>query len=99
MEGVRMTLVDSDEVARANRLTVRHLSAGIGSTIEGVDVREASDEQISAIRQIWLDRKVVFLPGQHLDPTEHVAFAERFGVVTEGHPVVPGLKDEPRVFE
>jgi alpha-ketoglutarate-dependent taurine dioxygenase len=94
-----MTLVDTNEIAQANGLTVRHLSAAIGSTIEGVDVRDASDEQIAAIRQIWLDRKVVFLPGQHLDPAEHVAFALRFGAITEGHPVVPGLKEEPRVFE
>ena len=80
-------------------LDVRHLSASIGSTIAGVDLRAITDEQVAAVRQVWLDRKVVFFPGQDLDPAEHLAFAARFGEPTEGHPVIPGLKGEPRVFE
>jgi taurine dioxygenase len=48
---------------------------------------------------VWLDRKVVFFPGQDLDPQQHLAFAARFGEPTEGQPVVPGLDDQPEVFE
>jgi len=48
---------------------------------------------------VWLARKVVFFPGQHLDPEEHLAFAARFGEPTEGHPVIPGIEGRPEVFE
>ena len=80
-------------------LVVRHHSAAIGSSIEGVDLRHLDDDQVAAIRAVWLARKVVFFPGQHLDPDEHLAFARRFGKPTEGHPVIPGLKGKPEVFE
>jgi taurine dioxygenase len=81
------------------QLDVTPLSATIGAEIRGVDLRELEDATVAAIRAVWLERKVVFFPGQHLTADEHVAFAARFGATTEGHPVVPGLKDNPEVFE
>lgn len=81
-------------------LDVLPLSATIGAEIRGVDLRDDLDDAtVAAIRQVWLDRKVVFFPGQDLDPAEHLAFATRFGEPTEGHPVIPGLADQPEVFE
>jgi alpha-ketoglutarate-dependent taurine dioxygenase len=90
-----MTLVDTDL-----ELDVTPLSGTIGAEIRGVDLRrDLGDRTVAEIRQIWLDHKVVFFPGQHLTPEEHLAFAGRFGEPTEGHPVIPGLKDQPEVFE
>jgi alpha-ketoglutarate-dependent taurine dioxygenase len=80
-------------------LEVTPLSNSIGAVIRGVDVRDADDETIAAIRNIWLDRKVVFFPGQHLDEAEHQAFGARFGELTEGHPIVPSVEGFPNVFE
>jgi alpha-ketoglutarate-dependent taurine dioxygenase len=80
-------------------LQVVPLSGTIGAEIHGLDVRNLDDETVAAIRQVWLERKVVFFPGQHLDPTEHLAFASRFGDPTEGHPVIRGLDGHPEVFE
>ena len=80
-------------------LDLRHLSGSIGTEIRGVDVRDLTDEAVAAIRQVWIDRRVVFFPEQHLDPAEHLAFARRFGEPTEGHPVVPGIPGNPEVFE
>ena len=80
-------------------LEVTPLSGSIGAVIRGVDLREADDETIAEIRRIWLDRKVVFFPEQHLDEAEHQAFASRFGALTEGHPVVPSVDGFPNVFE
>ena len=62
-------------------------------------LRDVDDATIAAIRRIWLDRKVVFFPGQHLDEGAHQAFGERFGELTEGHPVVPGVDGFPNIFE
>jgi taurine dioxygenase len=80
-------------------LDVVPLSGTIGAVIRGLDVREIDDATVAAVRRVWLDRKVVFFPGQDLDPESHLAFATRFGEPTEGHPVIPGLKDRPEVFE
>jgi taurine dioxygenase len=80
-------------------LQVVPLSGTIGAEIHGLDVRDLDDDTVAAIRQVWLERKVVFFPGQDLDPTEHLAFASRFGEPTEGHPVIRGLDGHPEVFE
>lgn len=86
--------------SRLPELVVTPLSYWIGSEIRGVDLRRPlAPETVEAIRQIWLDRKVVFFPDQHLTPEEHLAFARQFGEPTEGHPVVPGLDGLPNVFE
>lgn len=80
-------------------LDVRPLSGSIGAAIGGVDLRNVDDETIAEIRRIWLHRKVVFFPGQHLDEAAHQAFAARFGELTEGHPVIPSVEGFPNVFE
>ena len=80
-------------------LDVTPLSGNIGAVIRGVDLRDVDDITVAAIRRVWLDRKVVFFPGQHLDPDSHQAFASHFGVLTEGHPVIPGVAGSPNIFE
>lgn len=89
-----MTLHD-----QATRLDVTPLSRTIGAEIRGVDLRNLDAETVAAIRQVWVHRKVVFFPDQHLEPDAHLAFARQFGETTEGHPVIPGMKDHPEVFE
>jgi alpha-ketoglutarate-dependent taurine dioxygenase len=80
-------------------LDVTPLSGTIGAEIRGVDLRDLSDDTVAAIRRVWLDRKVVFFPDQHLDASTHIEFARRFGEPTEGHPVIRGIDGHPEVFE
>jgi taurine dioxygenase len=80
-------------------IDVTPLSGTIGAVINGVDLRDLDDVTVAAIRRVWLDRKVVFFPDQHLDPDAHLAFASHFGTPTEGHPVIPGVDGYPRIFE
>ncbi len=80
-------------------LDVTPLSAHIGAELRGLDLRSLSDDEVAAIRAAWLEHKVVFFPGQHLEPAEHLAFASRLGEPTEGHPVIPGIAEHPEVFE
>ncbi|HZE18235.1 MAG TPA: TauD/TfdA family dioxygenase, partial [Mycobacterium sp.] len=78
----------------ATELDIRPLSPTIGAEIRGVDCSaDLPDEVIAAIRNIWLERLVVFFPDQDLDDDTQIAFARRFGELTESHPV------EPRVVE
>jgi alpha-ketoglutarate-dependent taurine dioxygenase len=75
-------------------LDVRPLSATIGAEIRGVDCSaDLPDDVIAAIRSVWLERLVVFFPDQGLDDDTQIAFAGRFGELTESHPV------EERVVE
>ena len=69
-------------------LDVRALSPTIGAEIHGIDcAADLDDDVIAAIRAVWLERLVVFFPDQRLDDDSQIAFAERFGELTEGHPV------------
>lgn len=95
-----MTLTDPQaRSAGVDQLDVTYLSGTIGAEIRGVDVRHLDAETVAAIRDLWVKRRVVFFPGQHLEPAEHLAFARLFGEPTEGHPVIPGIADNPEVFE
>jgi taurine dioxygenase len=81
-------------------LTVTPLSGTIGAEIRGVDLKEPLDDAgVAALRDLLLQYKVVFFPGQHLEPAEHLAFAELFGEPTPAHPVIPGIDGFPEVFE
>ncbi|MCU1459598.1 MAG: Taurine dioxygenase [Actinomycetia bacterium] len=81
-------------------LDVRPLSRTIGAEIRGVDLHEPlSREATTAIRNLLLEHKVIFFPGQHLEPAEHVAFARNFGELTPAHPVIPGVEGFPELFE
>jgi len=81
-------------------LDVTLLSGSIGAEIRGVDLKQPLDtDTLAAVRAVWVQRRVVFFPGQHLDPAQHVAFARQFGEVTPAHPVIPGIEGHPEVFE
>ena len=79
-------------------LDVRLLSPTIGAEIRGLDcASDLSDEEIAAIRAVWLERLVVFFPDQHLDDETQIAFAGRFGELTESHPVEPQVLERREV--
>jgi alpha-ketoglutarate-dependent taurine dioxygenase len=86
-------------IDREVQLDVEWLSGSIGAVVRGLDLRNLDEETVAAVRQLWLERKVVFFPGQHLDPDSHLAFAAYFGTPTEGHPVIPGIAGYPNIFE
>ena len=79
-------------------LDVRPLSPTIGAEIHGVDcAADLDDDVIAAIRAVWLERLVVFFPDQLLDDDTQIAFAARFGELTESHPVEPQVLDRKEV--
>jgi alpha-ketoglutarate-dependent taurine dioxygenase len=81
-------------------LEIVPLSGTIGAEIRGVDPKRPLDpDTVDAVRRALLRYRVVFFPGAHLSPAEHVAFAEHFGELTPAHPVIPGIDGFPEVFE
>jgi alpha-ketoglutarate-dependent taurine dioxygenase len=79
-------------------LDVRPLSPTIGAEIHGVDCAgDLGDDVVEAIRRVWLERLVVFFPDQRLDDETQIAFASRFGELTESHPVEPQVLERKEV--
>ena len=84
----------------AFHLDVRQLAGNIGAEISGVDAGEPQDQEaVHEIRQTLLRHKVVFLRDQHLDYPSQVAFAQRLGPLTLGHPTLASPPDQPLLEE
>ena len=84
----------------ATHVEVTRLAGHIGAEIGGVDTgAPLSDEVIAKIRQALLDHKVVFLRGQSLNYRRQVAFAERLGPLTLGHPTLASPPGQPLLEE
>jgi alpha-ketoglutarate-dependent sulfate ester dioxygenase len=81
-------------------LTVEQLAGNIGAMIDGVDTGQQLDDRvITEIRQTLLAHRVVFFRDQHLDYDRQVAFAQRFGPLTLGHPTLPSPETQPFLEE
>jgi alpha-ketoglutarate-dependent taurine dioxygenase len=81
-------------------VSVTRLAGHIGAQISGVDTGAApGNDAVAQIRQALLDHKVVFLRDQSLDYARQVAFAERLGPLTLGHPTVASPPERPFLAE
>jgi alpha-ketoglutarate-dependent taurine dioxygenase len=90
----------TDTISAQVRIGVRRLAGNIGAEITGVDTATPlSDDAIAQIRAALLDHKVVFLRGQRLNYASQVAFAERLGPLTLGHPTLASPPDQPLLEE
>jgi alpha-ketoglutarate-dependent sulfate ester dioxygenase len=88
------------DISTTTRIGVTQLAGHIGAEITGADTgTELADDVIAQIRQALLDHKVVFLRGQNLDYRRQVAFAERLGPLTLGHPTLASPPGQPYLEE
>jgi taurine dioxygenase len=79
--------------------TVKRLAGALGAEISGVDIRNATENDINALRQLLLEHLVIFLPDQSPTPEEHVEFARHFGEL-EGHPNLGSAEGlPPEIFQ
>ena len=83
----------------ATQLEVTRLSGTIGAEVTGIDLRQLDEPTVARLRQLWIEHKVLFFPAQHLTLNEQITFAQLFGELTEGHPIIPGPDGHPEVFE
>lgn len=65
--------------AIASKITVTPTGAALGADVGGIDIANASDADIAAVRQAWLDHLVIRIRGQEFGDDAHLAFARRFG--------------------
>jgi len=71
-------------------MEVKLLSGALGAEIEGIDLKDASDENFKKINELLLEHKVIFFRDQKITEEEHMALAEKFGPL-ETHAYVKGL--------
>jgi alpha-ketoglutarate-dependent sulfate ester dioxygenase len=89
-----------ETLTAATHVGVTRLAGQIGAEITGADAgTPLSDEAVAKIRQALLDHKVVFLRGQSLNYRRQVAFAERLGPLTLGHPTLASPPGQPLLEE
>jgi alpha-ketoglutarate-dependent sulfate ester dioxygenase len=90
----------TDTITSQTEVVVTKLAGNIGAQVSGVDAGGAlSDEAVAQVRQALLAHKVVFLRDQDLDYARQVAFAERLGPLTLGHPTLASPPDQPYLEE
>src|ERR1035438_8681958 len=95
-----MTQTSSETTSTYWSLGPPGLAGKIGAEISGVDSGGAvSGETVAHIRRALLDHKVVFLRDQSLDYARQVAFAERLGPLTLGHPTLVSPPEQPLLEE
>lgn len=69
-----------EERAKALGCEFEHLGLTVGSVIHNIDLKKTeSDEQTRFVRDVLLERKVVFFRDQHLNEDQQVAFGRTFG--------------------
>lgn len=73
--------VSDDLLDQANSLGAgfEHLALTLGTIIHNVDLKTLTPELVAFVRQVLLERKVIFFRDQHLTEDEQVAFGQSFG--------------------
>jgi alpha-ketoglutarate-dependent taurine dioxygenase len=90
----------TDIISAPPALGVRPLAGHIGAELRGVDAAaRLSDETAGQVRAALLRHKVVFLRDQRLDYASQVAFAQRLGSLTLGHPTLASPPGQPFLEE
>lgn len=74
---------------------LRPLGPNLGAEVTGINLCvPLSDSSVDLVRDALLRHKVLFFRGQDLDPNAQRDFAERFGPLTEAHPVMEAFADD-----
>jgi taurine dioxygenase len=80
-----------------SRFTISPLTPAIGAEIRGLDLARPLDvETLAALRETWLERKVLFFREQTLTPEQQLAFTRQFGEL-EKYPFLPGIPGYPLI--
>nr|WP_320772934.1 TauD/TfdA family dioxygenase [Streptomyces sp. CRN 30] len=77
---------------------ITRLGPGFGAEVRGIDLGSLDDAQVTAVRQLLVDHKVLFVREQDLDDAAQIEFGRRLGEVTVGHPVHDSGDVAPEVY-
>ncbi|MAH52496.1 MAG: taurine dioxygenase [Candidatus Pelagibacter sp.] len=77
-------------------MEIKLLSGALGAEINGIDLKDTSDENFKKINDLILEHKVIFFRNQLITSEEQIALAEKFGPL-ETHAYVKGLDEHPEI--
>ena len=77
-------------------MDIKLLSGALGAEIDGIDLKNSSEENFKVINNLLLEHKVVFFRNQKITPEEQLALAKRFGPL-EIHAYVKGRDKYPEI--
>ena len=60
-------------------MDIKLLSGALGAEINGIDLRNSSEENFKVINNLLLEHKVIFFRNQKITPEEQLALAKPFG--------------------
>lgn len=64
--------------------SLQPLTKTFGAIVTDVELRSIDNSSFDELYEAWLQYALLIFPGQHLNDTEQVAFARRFGDLVEG---------------
>lgn len=80
--------------------SVERLTPRIGALVHGLDLRNVTARDAPSLLDALVTHKVLFVPGQKLDPDSQVALGRALGELTPSHPVVAGADERhPEIYE
>ncbi|MEK9655201.1 MAG: TauD/TfdA family dioxygenase, partial [Halieaceae bacterium] len=76
-------------------MQIEHCTAQCGSVVHGLQLAQASPDDVKDLRELLFQRGVLFFRDQVLSEEAHLAFAKRFGdiVVNKFFGIVPGYPE------
>ncbi len=80
--------------------SITRLAGSLGAEVRGISLAEPSAADIVRVKDLLAEHMVLFFPGQHLKPAQHIALGSHFGVL-EAHPNLdnPFSREYPEIFE
>ncbi len=79
-------------------MEIKPYSEGCGALVTNVQLADASDEQVEAIREAFVRHGVVFFRDQSLSPEQHLKFARRIGEIVVNKFFMP-IPEIPEIAE
>jgi taurine dioxygenase len=79
-----------------SNLDITKIGGRIGAEVTGADLSDIGD--FAAINAALLEHKALVFRGVGLDDDGQIAFASRFGALTQAHPTVPSVEGQPNVL-
>jgi alpha-ketoglutarate-dependent sulfate ester dioxygenase len=77
-------------------IDIRKIGGRIGAEVTGTDLRDPGD--FAEINAALLEHKALIFRGAGLDDDGQIAFASRFGALTQAHPTVPSVDGQPNIL-
>ena len=65
--------------AQRSRLSAETLHPALGARVQGVDMRDCTEDTLRQVHDLWMEHLVLVLPNQHVTDEQHVAFTRRLG--------------------